>query len=353
MTARRSPVERAADRVLGACQGIDDDRALRAALVEEIRRHVDFDVYVWLLTDPETEVGSAPLANAPVPADLPQLIRAKYLTSTNRWTVLDNPVASLVDSTGGERDQSLAWREVLSSYGVQDVASVVFRDQHGCWGWLDLWRPDGTPPFSATDRAYLGAVTSPVTEALRRCQARSFDEFVPPLERAGPAVLVMSPSLQVKAQTPETAAYLRALIPPGDDQPPIPAAAYNVAAQMLAVEAGVDHHRPSARVHLTSGLWMTLRAARVETTDLGLERDIAVTIEPATASERRAIFTRSHALSPRETAVVNQLAQGVDTRTLARELFVSEHTVQDHLKSIFAKTGAHNRRTLLSRIAGG
>jgi hypothetical protein len=197
------------------------------------------------------------------------------------------------------------WREVLSSYAVEDVASVVFRDQHGTWGWLDLWRMNGAPPFSATDLAYLRALTSPVTEALRRGQARSFDQIGPTLERAGPAVLIMSPSLQVKAQTPETEAYLRALIPPGDDERPVPAAAYNVAAQLLAVEAGVDNHHSSARVHLTSGLWMTLRAARVDTADPGLERDIAVTIEPASAAERRAIFTRSHALTPRETAVVD------------------------------------------------
>jgi DNA-binding CsgD family transcriptional regulator len=32
---------------------------------------------------------------------------------------------------------------------------------------------------------------------------------------------------------------------------------------------------------------------------------------------------------------------------------VSEHTVQDHLKSIFAKTGTRNRRTLLARLTGG
>jgi DNA-binding CsgD family transcriptional regulator len=33
-------------------------------------------------------------------------------------------------------------------------------------------------------------------------------------------------------------------------------------------------------------------------------------------------------------------------------MFLSEHTVQDHLKSIFAKTSARNRRILLSRALG-
>jgi DNA-binding CsgD family transcriptional regulator len=34
-------------------------------------------------------------------------------------------------------------------------------------------------------------------------------------------------------------------------------------------------------------------------------------------------------------------------------MFVSEHTVQDHLKSIFSKTATRNRRTLLARALGG
>ncbi|MBT2469924.1 two-component response regulator [Streptomyces sp. ISL-66] len=34
---------------------------------------------------------------------------------------------------------------------------------------------------------------------------------------------------------------------------------------------------------------------------------------------------------------------------MARQMFVSEHTVQDHLKSVFAKTATNNRRMLLAR----
>ena len=46
------------------------------------------------------------------------------------------------------------------------------------------------------------------------------------------------------------------------------------------------------------------------------------------------------------------LATGSDTRDLAQRMSVTEHTIQDHLKSIFAKTSSHNRRTLLSRALG-
>ena len=90
---------------------------------------------------------------------------------------------------------------------------------------------------------------------------------------------MLSAELEVKAQTPETEEYLRILVPPEMDRRPIPAGAYHVAAQLLANEAGLDHHPPSARVHLSGGSWLTLRAARISGSGPTNEQDVAVTIE--------------------------------------------------------------------------
>src|SRR5215472_16993400 len=120
--------------------GLDghDGRALRAALLEQIRRHVGFDAYAWLLTDPETEVGSDPLADVPCLSELPKLIRLKYVTDINRWTRRRRPVGRLHADTHGQPERSLVWRELLGGYHVSDIASVVFRDRFGCWGFVDL-----------------------------------------------------------------------------------------------------------------------------------------------------------------------------------------------------------------------
>ena len=81
--------------------------------------------------------------------------------------------------------------------------------------------------------------------------------------------------------------------------------------------------------------------------------DIAVTIETASPAQRVDLFSRAHGLSPRETDLMAALVRGSDTRQLARELYVSQNTVQDHLKSIFAKTSTRNRRMLMARAFGG
>jgi DNA-binding NarL/FixJ family response regulator len=44
--------------------------------------------------------------------------------------------------------------------------------------------------------------------------------------------------------------------------------------------------------------------------------------------------------------------EGGDTREVAQRTFLSENTVQDHLKAIFAETSARSRRTLLARALG-
>ena len=78
-----------------------------------------------------------------------------------------------------------------------------------------------------------------------------------------------------------------------------------------------------------------------------------MTIEKSSPTERLTLFARAFGLSARETELLGLLVPGPDTRELGRQMFLSEHTVQDHLKSIFAKTAVRSRRTLLSRALGG
>ncbi|MFF5973545.1 LuxR C-terminal-related transcriptional regulator [Streptomyces sp. NPDC012769] len=190
--------------------------------------------------------------------------------------------------------------------------------------------------------------------------------------RPGPLVLLLSPDLRVRGRTPESDACLARLIPPDKGRAPVHAAVYDVAAQLLAREAGVDARPPRAPVPLADGLWRTLRAARIggrtggpeeagesdrqyespDTESPEDEREIAVTIEETTRPERLDVFGRAYGLSTREREVLGRLAEGADSYAVAAVLFLSEHTVQDHLKSVIAKAGTRSRRWLLARAPG-
>ena len=328
-----------------------DDRALRARILEVIKTFIPFDAYAFLLTDPATSVGCSPVAMVPDLASLPTLIRIKYLTPVNRWTGLPSSgSASLVQATAGHPESSLQWRGYLARLGITDVASVVFADRFGWWGFLDLWRREGF--FAADEVAALSDGRAAVTSLLRGVQAAGFRAAESNRAHRGPGALVLSPALDIRVETTQAEQWFTALVPPQGGRSPIPASAYNVAAQLLAVEAGVDSHPAQARVHLGGGTWLTLRADRFAGLEPAEQRDIMVTMEASSPAERRDIFSRSHGLTKRESELLRRLAEGDDTHAVARSMSISELTVQDHLKSVFTKTSTSSRRELLALSLG-
>jgi DNA-binding CsgD family transcriptional regulator len=189
---------------------------------------------------------------------------------------------------------------VLNHHGVTDVASVVMADRYGCWGFLDLWRNRFPNAFDDDEVAFLADLAPMLTRALRVRQALTFST-IPPARRRddGPVVLVLSESLEIL----------------------------------------------SARVHLAEGTWITVRAARIGS-------QIAVSLEVSSPEERLEVFALAHGMSARELELLGMLADGSDTKLIAQRMFLSELTVRDHLKSIFAKSQTHNRRSLLAQIVG-
>ena len=89
-----------------------------------------------------------------------------------------------------------------------------------------------------------------------------------------------------------------------------------------------------------------MEAARLDGTDPG----IAVTLRSAGPDDMLALLSRAAGLTPRKRELVALLLEGLDTRELCERLFISRHTVQDHLKSVFQKVGVRSRRELVSRV---
>jgi len=127
----------------------------------------------------------------------------------------------------------------------------------------------------------------------------------------------------------------------------VPPLLWSVVGRLLAVERGEEERPARARVRTHDGRWAVLDAARLDGPDGG----IAVSVRPARPDDLLELVCRATGLSARERELVALVVEGLDTKTIARRLHLSEHTVQDHLKSVFAKAGVRSRRELVSLLA--
>ena len=123
-----------------------------------------------------------------------------------------------------------------------------------------------------------------------------------------------------------------------------------VAARARSLDPGQDPLEVGARsrVRTRSGSWLLLYGTRLAG---GADAArTAVIIQPATPAAVAPLVTLAHGLSVRESQVTRLCMEGLSTRQMANALALSPHTVQDHLKSIFAKTGVRSRSELVGQI---
>jgi DNA-binding CsgD family transcriptional regulator/PAS domain-containing protein len=108
-------------------------------------------------------------------------------------------------------------------------------------------------------------------------------------------------------------------------------------------------------VELDEGRVLSCEVTRVEDADPEGLKAVLVVLQPAeSASEIRVqTFATNFGLSPREREVLYLLGRGLTTVAMAEELGISPHTVRDHLKNLYRKTGTKGRSELLGLITRG
>lgn len=96
-----------------------------------------------------------------------------------------------------------------------------------------------------------------------------------------------------------------------------------------------------------SGAWVVLHGAALRT---GPDPRVAVIVEPAHPARITELLMSAYELTDREQEVTRLVLQGSSTAQIATRLVLSPHTVQQHLKSIFDKTGVRSRRDLVGTV---
>ena len=129
----------------------------------------------------------------------------------------------------------------------------------------------------------------------------------------------------------------------------LPEAVKSVAAQALRTAEGRDApgEVALARVLSHSGTWVVLHGATMVSE--GPQR-VAVIVEPAHPARIVPLLMAAYGLTEREQEVTRLVLQGDSTAQIAEQLVVSPHTVQEHLKHIFEKTGVSSRRDLTGKV---
>lgn len=242
----------------------------------------------------------------------------------------------LSEVTYGDLTRSPRFNHLLEPNGWGDELRVAFTSGETCWAVAQLARRRGLGFFPPDEVAAVRELLPTATRAVRAAVIRR------DAERAdfAPAMLVMAPDGSIESMTPEARALLDEFALPGFDAVPT-----SVLAAARRAKASRGRSRITLRARATSGAWF-----RVHASPLGDDGRVAVVIEAARPSDLVPILLESYGLTPRESEVVPLLARGLSTKDIASELCISRHTVNDHMKLIFAKCGVTSRGELVAKL---
>jgi DNA-binding CsgD family transcriptional regulator len=331
--------------IADACRsGLDPD-ALQAAVLPRLRRVVPIDALWWATVDPATLLFTRAHRDNLPEAIGPYFVENELLADdANKWTDLARSrlgVRTLAAATGGKLARSARYRDIFQPLGLADELRVVMRTRGTCWGYMCLHR-EGPQRFTAAETRFLGRVAPDLAEGIRLGLL---------VRQAGverdnaPGLLLLALDGSLVASNGPGDLWLDELRDPSSDSL-LPIEIYAVAAE-LRRSADSLAPPPRLRVRTRAGRWVVIHASW-----LGLQarETVAVIIEPAAALEVAPLLMAAYGLTPRERTVTGLVCSGLSTREVASRLHLAEHTVQDHLKSVFTRTGVRSRRELVATI---
>jgi DNA-binding CsgD family transcriptional regulator len=257
--------------------------------------------------------------------------------------------STIHEVTGGDPSKSHAWREFVTPYGGDQELLVALRDRTGSvWGVVGLYREPDRPQFSEQEIDFMRTVAPLLASGAQR--GLLIGEAIEPDGPEAPGLLVLNEDFSVESLSPGAERWLDEL-PQGSwlTENRLPPAVLAVAGR--ALRSAENFNAPGdvafARVLSQGGRWVVLHGASM----LGSgSRRVAVIIEPAHPAKISPLLMAAYQLTEREQEVTRLVLRGDSTVQIAEALFVSPHTVQHHLKTVFEKTGVRSRRDLVGKV---
>jgi DNA-binding CsgD family transcriptional regulator len=255
-------------------------------------------------------------------------------------------ISTLHEATGGDPSSSPSWQMNMAMGGDQELIGAL-RIGGAVWGAVGLYRSPGEPMFNSEEKAFLKAIGPDLATGART--GLLVGEARDPQWPDSPGLIVLSEAGEVESTTPGVERWLSDL-PDGDlDAGRLPTAVHAVAGRALRTAEG--HDEPGevalARVLSRSGTWIVLHGTSLVASG---SRRAAVIVEPAHPARITPLLMSAYGLTEREQEVTRLVLRGDSTVQIAERLVVSHHTVQQHLKNIFEKTGVRSRRDLVGKV---
>ncbi len=255
-------------------------------------------------------------------------------------------ISTLHEATGGNPSSSPTWHMNMEMGGDQEMIAAL-RTGGAAWGAVGLYRAPGEPMFDSEDKAFLKAIGPDLASGART--GLLVGEARDPQWPDSPGLVVLAEDGEVESTTPGVERCLSDL-PDGDmDAGRLPSAVHAVAAR--ALRTAESHDDPGevalARVLSRSGTWIVLHGTSLVASG---SRRAAVIVEPAHPARITPLLMSAYGLTGREQEVTRGVLRGDSTAQIAERLVVSPHTVQEHLKKVFEKTGVRSRRELVGKV---
>jgi DNA-binding CsgD family transcriptional regulator len=320
-----------------------------------LKRAVPFDGACWHTLDPGSDLITQHRLQD-LPDRFPVLAHNEYaVEDVNKFQALARSrvkAATLHDATRGRHERSARFRELLTPAGLGAELRSAFVGDGSTWGALILVRRAGQPEFEQRHVALLSDASALFARAVRRgLIAEACASGEPPPDAPGVIELDSSGELiRASASVEPLLAELSGTTAEAGVRSPSVHAVANATRAAIDAGEGTGTDLPSVTVKTPSGTWLVLHGSVVGELRRG---EIAVFIQRAHPTLVAPLLLKAYGLTPREQQVAQLILRGATTTQAAQRLEISPHTLTDHLKSIFEKTGARTRGELSGKLFFG
>ncbi|HET7560120.1 MAG TPA: LuxR C-terminal-related transcriptional regulator [Limnochordia bacterium] len=355
---RARTAARCADDLRRLAQAPPDVAQLRDRVMDLVAKALAADAISVLNTDPETFLATDGGSRGFDANGAARFFQRVYLQN-ERLSFLDlraqKATSSLLSQyTGGDLAVEPRYVEVYRPSGIEHEARACLAVRGAYWGGICLARGRDVADFTADDLRFLEGIAPILAEGLRRAALSAALREGLQTGAGGPdpklASLLVDRSGRILFASAGAPALLEEIgADPDASGRPAAMPVRSVISAFLGTRTDTLAPGPEVVLQGRSGRWWSVAALPPQTV-AGGEAAAAVVIGPARPEQKFSRLATIYALTPRERDVVDAIARGLTTEEAAGELHIRAHTVQDHLKSVFAKTGTDSRRALLARV---